>query len=98
MNLQILIGAVAKELRAPWSKIGEPGDELLGCSGRCQVEVNCGHTALPPFRNPFLLVCHKPVWPGSSLQLSSESRFPSRPASVVGTHSCVCPPGRDPNR
>src|SRR6185503_15065027 len=45
MYLQVLVRAIAKELRAARTEIGEPGDELLGSRGSCLFEVNCGHVS-----------------------------------------------------
>jgi hypothetical protein len=39
MHLNVLIGAVAKNLRAPRPEVGEPGDVPLGRRGGCLVEV-----------------------------------------------------------
>jgi len=39
MHLEVLIGAVAKQLRAASPEIGEPGYELRGRHGRCLVKV-----------------------------------------------------------
>src|SRR5215471_9894591 len=44
MNLKVLVGAIAKELRATWSEVGEPCDKLLGRRGGCPLEVNGRHT------------------------------------------------------
>jgi hypothetical protein len=38
MHLEVLIGAVAKELRAATPEVGEPGDVLLGRQGGRMVE------------------------------------------------------------
>ena len=43
MHLEVLVGAVAKELRAAWPEVGKPGDVLLGRQGGCLVEVDRGH-------------------------------------------------------
>ena len=43
MHLEVLIGAVAKELRAARPKLGESGDVLLGRRSGCLVEVDRGH-------------------------------------------------------
>jgi hypothetical protein len=43
MHLEVLVGAVAKELRAARPEVGEPGDVLLGRQGGCLVEVDRGH-------------------------------------------------------
>ena len=40
MDLQVLIGAVAKELRAARSKVGESSDLLLGSQCRCPIKVD----------------------------------------------------------
>jgi len=37
MHLEVLIGAVAKELRAARPEVGESGDVLLGRRGGCLV-------------------------------------------------------------
>ena len=52
MHLEVPVGAVAKELRAPGPEVGEPGDVLLGRQGGCLVQVDCGHAC--PFRFPGL--------------------------------------------
>jgi hypothetical protein len=52
MHLEVLVGAVAKELRAARPEVGEPGDVLLGCQGGCLVEVDF---SLRHCRSPFLL-------------------------------------------
>jgi len=46
MHLEVLVGAVAKKLRAVRPKVGEPGDVLLGCEGSCLVKMNRGHLLL----------------------------------------------------
>jgi len=38
MHLEVLVGAVAKELRAARPEVGKPGDVLLGRRGGCLVE------------------------------------------------------------
>src|SRR5690348_13467347 len=43
MHLEVLIGAVAKKLRAARPEVGESGDVLLGRRGGCLVEVDHGH-------------------------------------------------------
>src|SRR4029453_1984094 len=43
MPLQIPIGTIAKELRAAWPEVGEPGNELLGRRGGRLFEVDRGH-------------------------------------------------------
>ncbi len=43
MHLEVLIGAVAKKLRAARPKVGEPGDVLLGRRGGCLVQADRGH-------------------------------------------------------
>src|SRR5262245_35135032 len=43
MHLEVLVGAVAKELRAAWPEVGEPGDELLGRRGHRLMYANRGH-------------------------------------------------------
>src|SRR5437867_11701758 len=43
MHLEVLVGAVAKELRAARPEVGEPGDELLGRRRGRLVEVDRGH-------------------------------------------------------
>src|SRR5258707_7559769 len=59
MHLEVLIGAVAKELRAARPEVGEPGDVLLGRRGGCLVEVDRGHAC------SLLGRCHPgfPFWP-----------------------------------
>src|SRR5215831_2281164 len=42
MHLEVLVGAVAKKLRAARPKAGEPGDVLLGRRGSCLVQVDRG--------------------------------------------------------
>src|SRR5690242_5046288 len=44
MHLEILIGAVAKQLRAARPEVGEPGGVLLGRQSGGSVEVDRGHT------------------------------------------------------
>ena len=46
MHLEVPVGAVAKELRAPGPEVGEPGDVLLGRRGGCLVQVDRGHACL----------------------------------------------------
>jgi hypothetical protein len=43
MHLEVLVGAVAKELLAARPEVGQPGDYLLGRRGRVLVEVDRGH-------------------------------------------------------
>src|SRR2546427_528612 len=43
MHLEVLVGAVAKKLRAARPEVGEPGDVLLGRRGGCLVQVDRGH-------------------------------------------------------
>jgi len=43
MHPEIVVSAVAKELRSARPEVGEPGDELLGRRGGRLVEVNRGH-------------------------------------------------------
>jgi hypothetical protein len=43
MHLEVLVGAVSKELRAARPEVGEPGDVLLGRQGGGLVEVDRGH-------------------------------------------------------
>ena len=43
MHLEVLVGAVAKKLRAARPEVGEPGDVLLGSQGGCLVKVDRGH-------------------------------------------------------
>ena len=43
MDLEVLVGAVAKELRAARPEVGEPGDVLLGRQGGCLVQVDHRH-------------------------------------------------------
>src|SRR5215510_14160096 len=54
MDLQILIGAVAKELCAAGPEIGEPGDELFGRRGGCLFEVNRGHVHSLPHSSSWI--------------------------------------------
>jgi len=42
VHLEVLVGVVAKELRAAWSEVSEPGNELLGCQRGCLVEMDFG--------------------------------------------------------
>ena len=46
VHLEILVGAVAEELRAARPEVGEPVDELLGRRGRRLLEVDRGHGVL----------------------------------------------------
>src|SRR6266850_5154392 len=59
MHLEVLIGAVTKELRAARPEVGEPGDVLFGRRGGCLVEVDRGHAC------SLLGRCHPrfPFWP-----------------------------------
>ena len=43
VHLQVVVGAVAEELRAARPEVGEPGDELLGRRGGRLVDVDRGH-------------------------------------------------------
>src|SRR5262249_41441564 len=43
MHLQVLVRAVAKELRAPRPEVGERGEELLGCGGCGLVHMDRRH-------------------------------------------------------
>src|ERR1700682_2990755 len=43
MHLEVLVDAVAKELRTARPEVGEPGDVLLRRRGGCLVEVDRGH-------------------------------------------------------
>src|SRR5215831_5138855 len=54
MHPEVLIGAVAKELRAARPEVGEPGDVLLGCRGGCLVEVD---SSWRHCRSPFAARC-----------------------------------------
>ena len=45
VDLEVLVGAVAKKLRAARPKVGEPGDVLFGRRGGCLVQAD----RLPPF-------------------------------------------------
>jgi hypothetical protein len=45
VNLEVVVGAVAKELRAAWPEVGEAGDELLGRGGSRLVKVDRGHVS-----------------------------------------------------
>ena len=52
MHLEVLVGAVAKQLRAARPEVGEPGDELLGRRGGRLVEMDGRHACSsldPPF-------------------------------------------------
>src|ERR1700730_9888499 len=54
MHLEVLVGAVAKKLRAARPKVGAPGDVLLGRRGGCLVQVDRGHAcplSLPETRD-----------------------------------------------
>jgi hypothetical protein len=46
MHLEILVDAVAEELRTVGSEISESGDVLLGCEPSYLVEVDRGHVSL----------------------------------------------------
>jgi hypothetical protein len=46
MHLEVLVGAVAKELLAARPEVGEPGNILLGRQGGCLVEADRGHAWL----------------------------------------------------
>ena len=46
MHLEVLVGTIAKELRASRSEIGEPFDVLLGRQRGSLMEVNRGHVLL----------------------------------------------------
>src|SRR5262245_23112262 len=50
MHLEVVVGAVAKKLRAARPKVGEPGDVLLGRRGGCLVQMDRGHAC--PFLFP----------------------------------------------
>src|SRR4029079_8210658 len=43
MDLEVIVGAVAKKLRAAGPEVGEPGDVLLRRRGSCLVQVDRGH-------------------------------------------------------
>src|SRR3954447_9448905 len=43
VHLEVLVGAVAEQLRAAGPEVGESGNELLGRRGRRLVKVNGGH-------------------------------------------------------
>src|SRR6267143_4493542 len=43
MHVEVVVGAVAKELRAARPEVGEPGDVLLGRRAGCLVQVDRGH-------------------------------------------------------
>ena len=45
MDLEVVIGAAAKQLRAPRPEVGERGDELLRRRGGRFFEVDCGHAS-----------------------------------------------------
>src|ERR1700722_6956009 len=47
VHLEVLVGAVAKELRATGPEVGKPCDVLLGRRGGWLVEVNRGHLRAP---------------------------------------------------
>src|SRR5260370_41279527 len=46
MHLEVVVGAVAKKLRAARPEVSEPGDVLLGCRSGCMVQVDRGHACL----------------------------------------------------
>src|SRR3954453_21751254 len=46
VHLEVLVGAVAEQLRAAGPEVGEPGNELLGRRGGGLVEVDGGHDLL----------------------------------------------------
>jgi hypothetical protein len=46
VHLEVVIGAVAKELRAARPEVGEPGDKLLGRRCGCLVEMDRGHVSV----------------------------------------------------
>ena len=43
MHLEVVVRAVAKELRAARPEVDQRGEELLGRRGRCLVQMNRGH-------------------------------------------------------
>jgi hypothetical protein len=43
MDLEVIVGAVAKKLRTPRPEVGEPGDVQLGRQGGCLKKVDRGH-------------------------------------------------------
>jgi hypothetical protein len=47
MYLKVLIGAIAKELRAAGPEVGEPGDVLLGREEGALVKMEGGHGFSP---------------------------------------------------
>jgi hypothetical protein len=53
MHFEVLVGAVAKELRAARPEVGEPGDVLLGRQCGCSVKVDCGHIHYLNFYNNY---------------------------------------------
>jgi len=46
MHLEVVVGAIAEQLRAAGPEVGEPGDELFGRRGGRLVEVDGGHDVL----------------------------------------------------
>src|SRR4029077_16109838 len=64
MHLEVLVGAVAKKLRAARPEVGEPGYVLLGRRGGCLVQVDRGHAcplSLPETLGILSLVLITPV-------------------------------------
>ena len=64
MHPEVLVRAVAKELRAARPEIGEPGNVLFGRQGGCLVQVDGGHAcplSLPEIYGILSLVLITPV-------------------------------------
>src|SRR5277367_2852409 len=51
MHLEVLIGAVAKDLRTARPEVGEPCDVLLGCQSSCHMKIDRGHVFLLSVQN-----------------------------------------------
>jgi hypothetical protein len=47
MDLEVFVGAIAKEFRPARPEVGEPGDVLLGRQDGCLVKVDGGHCVSP---------------------------------------------------
>jgi hypothetical protein len=68
MHLEVLVGAVAKQLRAARSEVGEAGDELLGRRGRDLLEMQGGLGVLLLLVGGSLLAVHHRGWRRPSRQ------------------------------
>src|SRR3954468_1927996 len=80
--LEVLVGAVAEQLRAAWAEVGEPGEELLGRRGgrlvkgdhgrACSFQVSARGRANRPRASPL-----------ESAAVSADAEQPNRPLTAL---------------